>query len=124
MSESFLECSVIEADIKQFPEYQRLVQHIRRRAETDNDTLKAENKKLQDQITSLRADFEDMDHALERESTEVVQLKSQNSTLRSANAEAKERFDQAEEAHKIQVKGLQDEMKELRAFKQKVKGLF
>jgi hypothetical protein len=64
-----------------------------------------------------------MEQALEKEGTVNVQLKSESSTLQSANKEAKERLEQVGKAQTEKIERLEGEMQELREFKQKVKGL-
>lgn len=115
-------------------EYQSFVHRLRRKANTDNEALKADIEQLRERNSLLEANDKDAEKKLEVEGVKTVHLKSEISKLRCQNKYVKQRLEESvtinqelarvEELQKQKVKELEDEMQELRDFRQKVRGLF
>ncbi|KAJ4342552.1 hypothetical protein N0V95_006923 [Ascochyta clinopodiicola] len=109
--------------VKNFLEYQKLVQRIRKDADADCDTSKAETKRLERCLRQSKEENEDTERSLETECTKVVNLSNENSLLRARNQKL-ELTGATKKAQEQKLEELEEEVHELRNFRQRVKGLF
>jgi len=105
------------ADTRQFADYQKLVNHIRGAADTDITVLKDENEQPKKHVADLEADLTEQHQSMELKDAIVGQLEeSLKTTSDKANDERS--------LQTLRIDSLEVELKELREFKEKVKGLF